>query len=181
VIKNNAILIAPPMNSSIVTIAKVIQLAPQTVLNYHTLLLLSSIVLIYALMIKSQTPRIKSAFQINRIAPMQYLVMKKLVLNFVQELIERLLLINNALLAQTIGRAVIAHVYLNALTIILLTKKISYAMQQKPNARQKSLLITKIALLGAMQTLRRQLFLWIMEHILNVLPARDTIFLELKM
>jgi len=78
-IQNNAILNAPPMNSSIWTKAKVIRLARQPVLNYHIQLNLSSIVLIYALTIKSQTASIKSVFQINLIAPMQYRVMEKLV------------------------------------------------------------------------------------------------------
>jgi len=81
VIQNNATLNVQPMNSSIVTKAKIILLALQPALNYHIHLNLSSIVLLCALKTKSQTPRIKNVFQLNRIAPMQYRVMENLVFN----------------------------------------------------------------------------------------------------
>ena len=74
-----------------------------------------------------------------------------------------------------------AHASMLALKVWLLTKIISYAMPQKPNAKQWFLLIQQIALLIVVQIQRRQQFLWIMENILNALPARSTMFLPLKL
>ena len=71
------------MNSSIKTKANFTRLALQPAINYHTVLNLSSIVLIYALPIKSQTPRIKNVFPVKLNVLLQYLLMEKFVLNSV--------------------------------------------------------------------------------------------------